>query len=89
MSEIRTVYKYPIYGAGADIQMPRGARVLCVQIQDDVPTIWALVDPNAELEGRHFRLMVTGGAFDADGLTYVGTYQQGWFVGHVFEKPGE
>jgi hypothetical protein len=85
MSEIRTVYKYPLPG-DMDIGMPKGARVLCVQLQNGAPMLWALVDPNAEFVTRRFRLMVTGGTFDADGLSYVGTYQIDWFVGHVFEQ---
>jgi hypothetical protein len=75
MSEIRTIYKYQIHGTGAYFEMPLGARILCVQLQNDVPTMWALVDPNAELVRRYFYLMVTGGTFDAEGLAYVGTYQ--------------
>lgn len=85
MSEIRTVYKYRLPG-DMDISMPKNARVLCVQVQDGIPTLWALVDPNAEPVVRRFRVAVTGGLLEPEGMLYVGTYQIDWFVGHVFEQ---
>jgi hypothetical protein len=85
MSEFRTIYKYPVPG-DMDIEMPEGARVLCVQVQNGIPMLWALVDPNAEFVTRRFRLMVTGATFSDKGLSYIGTYQIDWFVGHVFEQ---
>jgi len=86
------VYKYPLpLGACATVSMPRGARVLCVQAQHDAPCVWALVDPDAPLEPRHFRIVATGQTIDADALVsaYHGTFQlHGALVFHLFEaKP--
>ena len=36
------------------IALPRGARILCVQVQDVRPCLWALVDPEAPTCERLF-----------------------------------
>lgn len=87
MSAFRTIWKFNVLGRDFGVAMPRGARVLAVQAQNDNAVMWALVDPNAEPIVREFRLVLTGGTADVDGWNYVGTFQQDWFVGHLFEKP--
>lgn len=82
------VWKYPFKTRdGFALDMPRGAEVLAVQTQNDVPCLWALVDPTAEKEPRWFRIYGTGHAIDGDGRKYLGTYQlsSGALVFHVFE----
>ncbi len=70
-----------------ELEMPRGASVLTVAIQDDKPTLWALVDPVQPMEKRQFLLAGTGKhEIPAQGFLYVGTFQMGWFVGHVFQE---
>lgn len=44
----------------SDIKMPRGARVLCVGIQNGDPYIWARVDTKAPMAMRRVRLAGTG-----------------------------
>lgn len=83
VARMKTVYKYAV----GSQQMPKGAEVLCVQMQGDQPQIWALVDPEeTELESRHFIVFGTGHPIQGD-YTYIGTYQVlgGAFIGHVFE----
>lgn len=93
----KTIYKYNTVEKGFTqkftIQMPKGAELLSIQIDGKTfaPTIWALVDPNQELEERYFELFGTGHDIPCDmGVErkYVGTYQyqKGEFVGHVFER---
>lgn len=86
--EIRAVWKYPL--AVEEVQqldMPRGARALAVQIQGGEPCLWALVYPAAPTETRTVRVTGTGhtniGIFADD---YVGTFQLlgGGLVFHVF-----
>ncbi len=87
------VYKYAIpRTADSWVEMPEGAKILCVDEQDDLIVIWALVDPKAQKEKRHFSIVGTG--WDTrDGLVYIGTvfsrnpatgFPNG-FVWHVFE----
>ncbi len=74
------------------IDMPVGAKILCVQIQRSNPHIWALCDRKADLKPRRFFLVGTGQDFD-DGsgssrpLVYVGTFQVhgGELVFHLFD----
>ena len=75
------------------IKMPKGAEILTVQTdqKNNHPTIWALVDTEADTEDRHFEWFGTGHRIHVDmGIErkYVGTYQyqRGEFVGHIFER---
>jgi len=75
------------------LRMPKGSEILTLQSdqKNNVPTIWALVEPDAELEDRTFELYGTGHPIHYDmGVErkYIGTYQyqRGEFVGHLFER---
>jgi len=88
-----TIYKYPLPLDNLSIiDMPTGAHVLCVQVQNDIPCLWAIVDPQQPLERRPFRLSGTGHllALDVGASRYIGTFQlnNGSFIGHVFEPKG-
>jgi hypothetical protein len=87
------VWKQPIPVDGAfELLMPRGARVLTVQVQGTIPCVWMLVDPAAAPERRRFRLAGTGHPIEnAADLDYVGTFQihGGALVFHLFEKPAK
>ena len=50
------------------IKMPKSAEILCVQTDEknNHPTIWALVDPEAEEEERDFELYGTAPAIPLD-----------------------
>ena len=85
----KTIWKYEIPdGQIVTVSMPKGARLLSVQVQRGVPMLWALVDPKAPVERRTFHIAGTGWDFDPDGLNYVGTFQVsgGEFVFHLFEQ---
>jgi hypothetical protein len=81
----RTIWKFKILGGDFGLVMPHGARILTVQQQGECSVIWALVDPDAPRIVRNFRLVVTGGYVEEAGSHYIGTFQAGWFVGHLFE----
>lgn len=68
------------------IIMPIGAKILSVQSQRERGMIWALVDPNAEDEPRHFAIVGTDETFDETDMTYIGTFQDSPFVWHLFES---
>lgn len=85
---MKTVYKYPLaHQAGNKIEIPVLSNIMCLQMQNGTPTIWALVDTNATKEYRHIRIYATGEPFD-EGFShrYVGTYQIAGFVFHAFEQ---
>jgi hypothetical protein len=72
------------------IKMPKGAEILTVQVDEknNHPTIWALVDTEADVEYRNFVLVGTGNPIGTlVDKKYIGTYQyqRGEFVGHIFE----
>ena len=68
------------------IALPRGARILCVQVQDVRPCLWALVDPEAPTCERLFCWRGTGQEMGValEG-TYVGTVQLARLVFHLFD----
>jgi hypothetical protein len=83
---MNTIWKYPVPLADSFVlNMPKDATPLHVDVQRGAPCLWALVDTSAPNEERTFRLVGTGGDVPRD-TCYVGTFQQGPFVWHVFEE---
>ncbi len=86
-----TVYKYNISMEkdNFSIDMPKNAKILTVQEQHGDAQMWALVNPNAKIETRNFRVAGTGHPINEglNSLEYLGTFQfhNGDFIGHVFE----
>ena len=82
-----TVHKYAIPLLTEEpTRMPRGAEILCLQVQNEVPCIWAKVDTNQPNEERPFYWTGTGLPL-LEPNTYVGTIQTGPYVFHLFEFP--
>ena len=84
------IYKYALSIHGPQsVQMPRGARILCTQIQRDIIYLWAEVETEQEsLEVRNFYVYGTGHPMVYAQLRkYIGTVQAdgGMFVWHVYE----
>lgn len=69
------------------VSMPVGAHILTVQTQGNSPCIWAICNPTAEREWRHFRIYGTGHDMLNNPGTYVGTFQLhgGRAVFHLFD----
>lgn len=85
--DMRAVWKFTVrIGGVTDLDMPKGATLLHVQVQRATPCLWALVDPTAEKEKRSFCWVGTGHPMDIDG-DYVGTIQSPdeTLVFHLFE----
>lgn len=85
---MRTVYKYSLeVQDNVAVEMKRGADTLHFAMQGGSPTIWALVNPDAPLETRVFRLAGTGHPLELpETLDYIGTTFDGPFVWHLFER---
>ena len=84
-----SVWKYPLEVTYEQtITVPEGAQFLTVQIQNEVPCLWALVNPNTPTKPCNLLIIGTGHNVEAVGL-YLGTFQldHGTFIGHVFLKP--
>ena len=91
------ILKYPIVIDDKQlIMMPKFSRILCAQVQNGDPYIWAAVDGAFPEVGRKIRLAGTGhDVTDVYGgsmtykedVGYIGTFQinDGTFVGHLFD----
>lgn len=84
-------YKFSIWDE-MSIEMPKGAIIISIQIQNGQTVLWAIVNPDEkEKELRRFRCFPTGSEFDLlpdeDCLTFLSTIQLagGDFVIHCFE----
>lgn len=69
------------------MQLPVHAEILTVQLQDNIPCIWALVDNKFPLSDVIIRMFPTGANIDMSlNLKYCGTIQlmNGNMVIHVF-----
>jgi len=68
--------------------LPKGSKLLTVQMQNGRPKLWAICDPNAVLqEPRRIGIYGTGNPIPEDPGIYIATFQMhnGDLVFHVFE----
>ncbi len=87
---MKKIYKYPLkFNDDESVLMPKGAEILCAQMQYGTLCLWALVDPSAELEPRQIEIYGTGNPVEPGHRHYISTVQLsgGDLVFHVFEKP--
>jgi hypothetical protein len=85
---VKVVWKFPLEAERRQtIQMPTGAKVLKVDMQRGVPTMWALCERTWENEDREFLLVGTGVELPVEAGEHVGSFlaRDGEFVWHVFE----
>lgn len=89
----KTIYKYELKITDRqNITMPVGSEMLSIQAQDDIPCIWALVDPSET--GTTEKIIETFGTghpihYDIGvDRNFMGTYQTKGLVFHVFEYTG-
>ena len=83
------IYKYML---GVDdtqvVQMPIGAKILCVGTQGEVLYLWALVDPRMSDWYRRINIAGTGNDLSERIMgDYIGTIHNhmGWAVWHIFD----
>ncbi len=84
------IFKYPLDVVDKQsVLLPWGAKILCVQAQDNKPMMWAMVD-KMELRQQtvHVQIVGTGNPVPVYTLPYLGTFQlvDPRFVGHVFAE---
>lgn len=85
------IFKYLIIPSDIKqkIMMPEGAKILTFQMQNQELYIWALVNPNNEMEERKFYVFGTGHEIEMENISiYIGTAQMmgGSLVWHLFEE---
>ena len=87
-----SIWKFEIpIGDHIKIEMPECAKILSFQKQYEKFFIWAIVDIDAKMETRTFRIYGTGHDIFSDSLEYLGEYigtvqqNEGQFVWHLFE----
>lgn len=87
------IWKYSLKSDLSAIAMPVGAEILHLTLFKGIPTIWALVDPDADLEIRTFETVPTGHVIENELIErreYVGSYEvweiNALVIKHVFEQ---
>ena len=84
---MRTVFKY-VFDQWRDttFDMPVGAMILTVQVQNDALVMWALLDTDDVAVKRSFVVLMTGQRIRPFLEKYIGTVQdKEGFVWHIFE----
>jgi hypothetical protein len=84
---MKSIFKYELVVTDEfNLLIPSGAEFLSVQVQNNKPCLWALVEPRNELRHYRFRCFGTGQGIDQSGLKYLGTTQAvgGSFAWHFF-----
>lgn len=93
---MKMIYKYPLgseirHNMVTEIDMPRGAQILDIQMQGDIPVLWAIVNPKKPSRKYVFHVFGTGYEmldYEKKHYVYVGTVQQRGMmtlVWHIFE----
>jgi hypothetical protein len=89
MSRPKTIWKYLLKMTEFQtIDMPMDAKILSVQVQNEHPCVWAMVEPEQPKRPRNFVIQGTGLPIEIDAhLDFIGTFQLhgGSLVFHLFE----
>ena len=81
---MKTIWKFQIlFLIKGNLTMPEKAKIVSVQMQGEIPTLWAEVDTDAPVEKRQFVFYGTGHRQDEG--CYIGTFQSPPFVWHLYE----
>ncbi|MHB8772989.1 MAG: DUF7352 domain-containing protein [Syntrophales bacterium] len=69
------------------VMIPRGAKLLDIQVQDAAPRLWALCEPTAPREPRRIAIYGTDELIIGDPGEYIATFllSRGEKVFHAFE----
>lgn len=73
-----------------EFEMSKDASILCVKMQNGIPTLWALIDLDAEKVQRKFYMLPTGvqpESLDFESMVYIDTVMHSMdsLVFHIFE----
>jgi hypothetical protein len=84
-----TIWKYNLPRKDATtLSIPEVRQPLCVKMQDNMITVWYMVDPNAEKVNVKHAVVGTGWdigqEFPYDYTDFIGTVKDGSFIWHIF-----
>lgn len=86
---MKSIWKFELFTTDVQsVKMPLDAEILTVQMQNEMPYLWCLVDVEKEKAFREIRIIGTGYNIGKDFTgKYIGTYQvhEGAGVFHVFD----
>jgi hypothetical protein len=84
---VKTIWKYELILAGTQIlHIPRDGYILTLQMQNNVPCIWVILDPSFPTEKLRIATYGTGQALPKEPGYYLGTYQTDGMVFHLFDS---
>lgn len=85
----QVVWKFPVKAVSTfELELPRNANVLCVQMQRQDAQLWVQCDPTAPKYPRKFYVRATGEVWEGDpsDSRYIGTFQPtNGLVFHLYE----
>jgi len=86
---MKTIYKYKVNLGKTELRMPKGYKILSLQVQHGAPQIWALIDAN-ETEQENFEVNVygTGHSLPDDPGEHISTFKMdgGNLIFHAFKS---
>lgn len=85
---MKSIWKYPLNIIDTQsVEIPANSRILSVQFQHEVLTVWAHVEASNPKVLRKIHIYGTGHPADsAEYLDFIGTAQQYGLVWHVFAE---
>lgn len=87
---MQTVYKYQLsQNRETQVELPKGAEILKVDVQNDTICLWAKVNPDKKKkEARTFEVFGTGHPMPDFERRFLNTFfvQGGTYVFHAFER---
>lgn len=84
---MRTIWKFPLLGQRTVLQLPRGAQVLTVAMQEGAPCLWAEIpDTRAPTVDFTVRIYGTGHELPPSWLSHLATFMDGPFVLHAYRE---
>ena len=85
------IWKFPLTLAGENhVPLKKGAEILTVQMQCNVPCLWAICDPESPDETRTIVFYGTGETIPSGRKKYISTFQMlgDVLIFHAFEVLG-
>lgn len=86
---METIFKYPLStNSETELELPKLAEILRIDVQNNSIFLWAKVDPDAEKELRVFEVFGTGHTMPDFERKFINTFfvQGGTYVFHAFER---
>jgi hypothetical protein len=83
---MKTIWKFEVEPE-CIIEIPAGAQILSVGVQNNDVFMWVMVDPSAPTSRRKINVYGTGTQLPENPGVFIGTVMlySGNFVGHVFD----